>query len=268
MSDPLFDVRNRVVIVTGGLGQLGRQYTRTLVERGARVAVVDLPMPADAVAAKLGDLADSPQVMFVPADITQRASLETALAQIVAQWETPFGLVNNAALDSPPNAPAEETGPFENYPAESWDKVMEVNAKGTFLACQVFGGAMAQVGRGSIINVSSIYGVVSPDQRIYEFRAPFFKPVAYSASKSALFNLTRYLATYWAGKNVRVNTLVLAGVFNNQDERFLAGYNARMPMGRMADEGDYNGAIIFLLSNASRYMTGSTVTIDGGWTAW
>ena len=268
MSDPLFDVKDRVVIVTGGLGQLGRQYTRTLVERGARVAVVDLPMPGEAVAAKLGDLADSPQVMFVPADITRRPSLEAALAQIVARWEAPFGLVNNAALDSPPNAPAEETGPFENYPAESWDKVMEVNAKGTFLACQVFGGAMAQAGRGSVINVSSIYGVVSPDQRIYEFRAPFFKPVAYSASKSALFNLTRYLATYWAAKKVRVNTLVLAGVFNNQDERFLAGYNARMPMGRMADEGDYNGAIIFLLSDASRYMTGSTVTIDGGWTAW
>ena len=268
MSDPLFDVQDRVVIVTGGLGQLGRQYTRTLAERGARVAVVDLPMPTDAVAAKLGDLADSPQVMFVPADITRRASLEAALAQIVARWETPFGLVNNAALDSPPNAPAEETGPFENYPAESWDKVMEVNAKGTFLACQVFGGAMAQAGRGSIINISSIYGVVSPDQRIYEFRAPFFKPVAYSASKSALFNLTRYLATYWAAKNVRVNTLVLAGVFNDQDERFLAGYNARMPMGRMADEGDYNGAIVFLLSDAARYMTGSTVTIDGGWTAW
>ncbi len=268
MNDPLFDVKNRAVIVTGGLGQLGRQYTRTLVERGARVAVVDLPMPAAAVAAKLGDLADSPQVMFVPADITRRDSLEAALAEIVARWEAPFGLVNNAALDSPPNAPAEETGPFENYPAESWDKVMEVNAKGTFLACQVFGGAMAQAGRGSIINVSSIYGVVSPDQRIYEFRAPFFKPVAYSASKSALFNLTRYLATYWAAKNVRVNTLVLAGVFNNQDERFLAGYHARMPLGRMADEGDYNGAIIFLLSDASRYMTGSTVTIDGGWTAW
>ena len=268
MSDPLFDVKNRVVIVTGGLGQLGRQYTSALVERGARVAVVDLPMPADAVAAKLGDLADSPQVKFVPADITRRASLEAALAQIVARWETPFGLVNNAALDSPPNAPAEETGPFENYPAESWDKVMEVNAKGTFLCCQVFGGAMAQAGRGSVINVSSIYGVVSPDQRIYEFRAPFFKPVAYSASKSALFNLTRYLATYWAPQNVRVNTLVLAGVFNDQDPRFLAGYNARMPLGRMADETDYNGSIIFLMSDASRYMTGSTVTIDGGWTAW
>ena len=149
MNDPLFDVKNRVVIVTGGLGQLGRQYTRTLVERGARVAVVDLPMPADAVPTRLGDLADSPQVMFVPADITRRASLEAALAKIVACWETPFGLVNNAALDSPPNAPAEETGPFENYPAESWDKVMEVNAKGTFLCCQVFGGAMAQAGRGS-----------------------------------------------------------------------------------------------------------------------
>ena len=167
MSDPLFEVKDRVVIVTGGLGQLGRQYTRTLVERGARVAVVDLPMPADAVAARLGDLADSPRVMFVSADITRRDSLEAALAQIVARWETPFGLVNNAALDSPPNAPAEETGPFENYPAESWDKVMEVNAKGTFLACQVFGGAIRMRGtvQGKQVSVrSGFHGRVLPGQ--------------------------------------------------------------------------------------------------------
>jgi NAD(P)-dependent dehydrogenase (short-subunit alcohol dehydrogenase family) len=268
MNDPLFDVAGRVIVVTGGLGQLGRQYTLALAERGARVAVLDLEATAAKMKEKTQALADGRDVMFVPADVTQRGSLETALARIVEKWETPFGLINNAAIDAPPNAPAAETGPFENYPVESWDKVMEVNATGAFLCCQVFGAAMATAGRGSIINISSIYGVVSPDQRIYEYRAPFFKPVAYSASKSALLNLTRYLATYWAPKNVRVNTLVLAGVFNNQDERFLAGYQARMPLGRMACETEYNGAIVFLLSDASRYMTGSTVTIDGGWTAW
>jgi NAD(P)-dependent dehydrogenase (short-subunit alcohol dehydrogenase family) len=151
--------------------------------------------------------------------------------------------------------------------------VMQVNTKGVFLCCQVIGGAMAAADRGSIVNISSIYGLVSPNQSIYEYRReatgmPFVKPVAYSVSKSALFNLTRYLATYWAKNNVRVNTLTFGGVFNEQDPKFLENYCARVPLGRMAREDEYNGAIIFLLSDASSYMTGSNVVIDGGWTAW
>ena len=148
---------------------------------------------------------------------------------------------------------------------------MDVNVKGVFLACQVFGSAMAKNNKGSIINISSIYGVVSPDQSIYEYRRmrgeTFYKPVAYSASKSALLNLTRYLAVYWAKNNIRVNTLVIAGVENNQDADFKNAYCGRIPMGRMASEQEYNGALIFLASNASKYMTGSQLVIDGGWTS-
>lgn len=271
MAEDLFSVQGKVVVVTGGLGQLGRQFCRALVGRGARVAVFDLRADQDKAAARFGDLANHENLLLVPCDVTRRASIEAALEKVVSRWPTPHGLVNNAALDSPPNAPAEENGPFEAYPEASWDKVMEVNVKGVFQCCQVVGGRMAETGRGSIVNISSVYGLVSPDQRIYEYRrkegAPFFKPVAYSASKSALFNLTRYLATYWAGRGVRVNTLTFGGVFNNQDETFLQNYAVRVPLGRMAREDEYNGAVVFLVSDASSYMTGSNLVIDGGWTA-
>ena len=272
MAQDLFSVQDKIVIVTGGLGQLGRQFSLALVDRGAKVAIFDIQVSEQKVAERFGERHTEDNLLFLLVDITRRDSIEAGLGQINARWGVPHALINNAALDSPSNAPSEENGPFETYPESSWDKVMEVNVKGIFLCCQVVGGQMAEAGRGSIINICSTYGIVSPDQRIYEYRcaggAPFFKPVAYSASKSALLNLTRYLATYWAGRNVRVNTLTFGGVFNNQDEQFLKGYCARVPLGRMAREDEYNGAIIFLVSDASSYMTGSNLVIDGGWTAW
>ena len=272
MAEDLFSVQDKVVIVTGGLGQLGRQYSLAFADRGAKVGVFDIQVDDARVAHQFGDRRHDDSLLFLSVDITKRESLEAGLSQVNAKWGVPHGLINNAALDSPPNAPAEENGPFETYPESSWDKVMEVNVKGIFLCCQVVGGAMAEAGRGSIVNVCSTYGVVSPNQRIYEYRRaggePFFKPVAYSASKSSLLNLTRYLATYWADRNVRVNTVTFGGVFNNQDEEFLKGYCERVPMGRMAREDEYNGAMIFLISDASSYMTGSNLVIDGGWTAW
>lgn len=272
MATDLFDVRDRVVVVTGGLGQLGRQYSLALVDRGAKVAIFDLQVTEPKVAERFGVRANDESLLYLRVDVTSRESILQGLDDVRARWGVPHALINNAALDSPPDAPAEENGPFESYPAASWDKVTEVNVKGVFLCCQVVGGEMASAGRGSIVNVCSIYGVVSPDQRIYEYRRAggeaFFKPVAYSVSKSALLNLTRYLATYWAGQNVRVNTITLGGVFNQQDDEFLKGYCARVPLGRMAREDEYNGAMIFLISNASSYMTGSNLIVDGGWTAW
>jgi NAD(P)-dependent dehydrogenase (short-subunit alcohol dehydrogenase family) len=260
-----FSVQNRVVAITGGSGQLGRRFTSALTSRGARVAILDLQPPKTTSPESKGAL-------FVEADVTSRESLTDALAKVTATLGVPNALINNAALDSPPGSPASENGPFEDFPLDSWTRALDVNLTGAFLACQVFGGAMAEAGRGSIVNVSSIYGVVSPDQRIYEYRRTggdtFFKPVAYSASKSGLLNLTRYLATYWAGRGVRVNTLTLGGVFNNQDPKFLEGYCARVPLGRMADEREYEGPVLFLCSDASSYMTGSNLVIDGGWTAW
>jgi NAD(P)-dependent dehydrogenase (short-subunit alcohol dehydrogenase family) len=261
VSDPLFALEGRVAIVTGALGQLGQVYAAGLVERGMRVASFDVAS---------GALPEGVRAHEV--DVTDRASVSQAVDAIVAEWGVPHVLINNAGLDSPPDAPAEEVGPFEEYPEASFDTVMDVNVKGTFLCCQVVGKAMAQEGRGSIVNVSSVYGLLSPVQDLYAFRRErgetFVKPVAYSVSKSAILNLTRYLATYWAKDGVRVNTLTLSGVWNDQPQEFLEAYAARSPMGRMLDASEALGAVVFLASDASSYVTGSNVVVDGGWSAW
>lgn len=266
--DPVFDVSREIVLVTGVSGQLGGEYTKAFLLRGARVMGLDM-RSSPASQALMAEFPDS--YAFCVADVTDKASLQRALEQVEQRFGCPTVLVNNAAIDSPPSAPPEENGPFEDYPEASWDKVVDVNLKGVYLCCQVFGAAMARAGMGSIINVASIYGVVSPDQSLYEYRRQrgevFFKPVAYSASKSGILNLTRYLAVYWAGKNVRVNSLTIAGVFNNQEQAFLDVYCGRIPVGRMARADEYNGSVIYLASAASRYMTGANMVIDGGWTA-
>jgi NAD(P)-dependent dehydrogenase (short-subunit alcohol dehydrogenase family) len=250
VSDDLFSLRDRLAIVTGGAGQLGAEIVRGLEERGARVGVFDIAAEKFRV------------------DVTDRSALEAA----VEEFGTPHVLVNAAALDSPPDAPAEEVGPFESYPESSFDAVMDVNVKGTFLSCQVIGARMAAEGRGSIVNVSSVYGMLSPVQDLYEFRRrggeEFNKPIAYSVSKSALYNLTRYLATYWAKRGVRVNTLTLAGVWNDQPQEFLEAYAQRIPVGRMADVKEVVGPVVFLASDASSFVTGANLVADGGWSAW
>jgi NAD(P)-dependent dehydrogenase (short-subunit alcohol dehydrogenase family) len=250
----LFSLSDRVAVVTGGAGRLGREIVRGLEEQGARVAVFDVEAERFAV------------------DVTQRGAIESAVDQVAREWGPPHVLVNAAALDSPPDAPPEEVGPVESYPEQSFDEVMDVNVKGTFLCCQVIGPRMAEEGRGSIVNVSSIYGMLSPVQELYDFRRregeTFFKPIAYSVSKSALYNLTRYLATYWAKQGVRVNTLTLAGVWDEQPREFVDAYTARMPLGRMADVKEVVGPVVFLASDASSYMTGANVVVDGGWSAW
>ena len=262
VTGDLFNLEGKVVVITGGAGQLGRTWAEAIGGQGGRVVVLDRIKPESA----------DDRFTWVKADVTDRPSLEAALEETIGRCGVPDGLINAAALDSPPDAPIEENGPFEQYPEASWDRVMEVNVKGVYLCCQVFGGAMAREGRGSIINIGSIYGLVSPNQDVYQYRRDkgetFYKPVAYSSSKSALLNLTRYLATYWAKAGVRVNTLTLAGVFNNQDREFLDNYSTRIPIGRMARQEEYNGPVIFLLSPASVYMTGSNLVVDGGWTAW
>ena len=258
MTGALFSLDGRVAVVTGGMGQVGSEIVRGLRAHGARVAVFDL------------DAEDGDGLYHV--DVTDREAVERATAAVAESWAVPHVLVNAAALDSPPDAPAEEVGPFEDYPVESFDRVMAVNVKGTLLCSQAVGGRMAAAGRGSIVNISSIYGMLSPVQDVYEFRRRggenFYKPVAYSVSKSALYNLTRYLATYWAKRGVRVNTLTLAGVWNDQPREFVDAYTARLPLGRMAAAHEVVGPVVFLASDASSYVTGANLVADGGWSAW
>ena len=250
----LFSLDGRVAVVTGGAGQLGGEIARGLEAHGARVAIFDLE-------------ADGFRV-----DVTDRSAVERAAKEVVREMGVPHVLVNAAALDSPPDAPPEEVGPVESYPEASFDQIMDVNVKGTLFSCQVIGAQMAEARRGSIVNISSIYGMLSPVQELYDFRRAkgetFFKPVAYSVSKSALYNLTRYLATYWAKSGVRVNTLTLAGVWNDQPQQFLDAYTERMPLGRMANAEEVVGPVVFLASDASSYVTGANLVVDGGWSAW
>ncbi len=277
IDDKLFSVKDKICIVTGGLGQIGKNFVQELWNRGARVAVWGRTVNDERIAKALGDAAlKDPNLRFYSVDITSKEKMNEVLDDMEAAWGgAPEVLVNNAGIDTQPSAPPEVSGPFENFPEEVFREVVDVNLVGTFLACQAVGARMVKAGKGgSIINIGSIYGMVSPIQDIYAYKkertgVPFIKPVAYSAAKSGVYNLTRYLATYWGKQNIRVNTLTPAGVWRDtQDETFIQNFTARMPMGRMSQENEYNGALIFLASQASSFMTGSNLIIDGGWTAW
>jgi len=264
--EKLFGLSGKTAIVTGAAGQLGGEFVRCLLNAGAKVAAFDIWL--ENPKGRLKEI-KSKKFIMLNVDITKKESIQNGLKIVVSKFGPPKILINNAALDAPPNANEQETGPFESYPESSWQTIMDVNLKGMFLCCQVIGGYMAKTGGGSIINISSIYGILSPDQRIYSYKKkPFFKPISYSVSKAGVVNLSRYLATYWAKKKVRVNTLTLGGVFNNQDRNFLKNYTEKVPLSRMANQNEYNGAILFLSSDASSYMTGSNLIIDGGWSAW
>ncbi|MFR8548826.1 MAG: SDR family oxidoreductase [Lachnospiraceae bacterium] len=276
-KDPLFDVTDKICIVTGGLGQLGAQYVKALHERDAKVAVWGRHMSRERAEKKFAELGFTldENIRLYQVDISKKDDLNQALDDIEAVWGAPDVLVNNAGIDTQPSAPPEVSGPFENFPEEVFREVVEVNLVGTFLACQAVGARIKKAGKpGSIINIGSIYGMVSPIQDIYAYKkeltgVPFIKPVAYSAAKSGIYNLTRYLATYWGKDNIRVNTLTPAGVWRDtQDEIFQGNFCARMPMGRMSREDEYNGSLIFLASSASSFMTGANLVVDGGWTAW
>ena len=268
----LFRLDGRVAIVTGGHGRLGTQYARALTAAGASVALFDLVATTSPVLQALVD--SGARVSSHVVDATDRAAVDAALAEVAARFGTPSILVNNAGLGSSPADAALETGRFEQYPESAWDAMLESHLKSAFITSQSFIAQFRDAGldAGSIVNVSSIYGVVSPDQSVYDDRrrggAEFYKPIGYSVAKSGMLNFTRWLAEYCAPFGVRVNTLVPGGVQEAAHAPgFVGEYVKRTPLGRMANDDDYNGAIVFLASRASAYMTGAMLVVDGGWTA-
>jgi NAD(P)-dependent dehydrogenase (short-subunit alcohol dehydrogenase family) len=259
-----FSLQDKVFVVTGAAGILGEIFCRDLLGRGARVVAID----ADETAlAQLAEKLPGETLATFVADIRQRAQIEAVRDQALARFGRIDGLLNNAATKSP-----NFFEPFESFPIEDWDHVMSVNLTGAMVCCQVFGGLMAEQRHGSIVNVLSIYGIVAPDQRIYEgseyLGRAINTPAIYSASKAGLWGLTSYLASYWGARNVRVNALTPGGIYSGQNQTFVDRYRARVPMDRMGAAGDLCGALVYLLSDAAGYVTGQNIVVDGGLTVW
>jgi NAD(P)-dependent dehydrogenase (short-subunit alcohol dehydrogenase family) len=266
-----FDLTGRVAIVTGGAGLLGREFCRTLSEAGAAVAVADLDHEAAADVAN-GCSRGGQRALAVEVDVAKPASVSAAIEAVIDTYGAVDILVNSAALDPKFDTQhaSNAANAFEDFPLEAWNQALAVNLTGVFLCSQAAAKSMLKNGRGVMINLCSTYGLVGPDQRIYQRpgKPAQYKPVDYSVTKAGVLGLTRYLATYYAGQNIRVNALTPGGVFNQHDDDFVRNYSTRTVLGRMAKKDEMNGALLFLASDASAYMTGSNLILDGGWTAW
>ena len=270
MNDGLFRLDNQIAVVTGACGKLGPVWVEALVDAGARVAALELAgAPVSTAYTKLTDTAGDRLRRF-DCDVTDRRSIDTAVEALVGQLGQPVILVNNAGVDQPPDSGGNRSR-IDEWPIDQFRRMVEVNLLGTFQMTQAIGARMAERGSGSIVNIGSLYASVSPDQRFYDHLPgdlPFLKSPAYGASKAAVVNMTKYFATLWGPRGVRVNTLSPGGVLAGQDEQFRTKYDARVPLGRMARPEDLKGPLVFLASAASAYVTGHELRVDGGFTAW
>ena len=269
-----FSLKDRVAIVTGGAGMLGKEFCRTLAEAGAAVIVADKNSEA---AIEFGGMLRNSKyhALGVGLDVTNQVSIQQMLVKSLKTFGRVDILVNSAALDPKFDAAAlargGNAGRFEDYPLEKWNEAVDVNLTGMFLVTQACVQPMLEQGKkGSIINICSTYGLNGPDQRIYRKgdRSQTYKPVYYTVTKAGVLGFTKYLAAYYMGTEMRVNALTPGGIYNNHDETFVTNYSAKTILGRMAKLDEMNGALLFLASEASSYMTGSNVIVDGGWTAW
>lgn len=267
-----FDMTGRRAFVTGA-GLLGRVFADALADVGATVNLVDID--GDRLDRVVGELAKrhGERINGHKCDITDVKAVE-AMVDEFASGGPIDALVNSSAVDPKfePDAGGRyaDNGAFPTYSIDNWRRSLEVNLTGTFLVTQAVCRNMEQVGRGAVVNISSTYGLTGPDQDIYvrsKSAQRFFKPVDYSVTKAGILGFTRAVATYYRGTAIRVNALTPGGVFNDHDPDFVANYSSRTVLGRMARADEYRGAIVFLCSEASSYMTGANLVVDGGWTA-
>lgn len=263
----LFDLTGRVAVITGAAGLLGPEYADGLGEAGATVVLTDLDerLPrCQEVARTLQAKYHGSSTLALTMDLFRKDSIEAAVQRVQDTYGRIDILINNAAYNP---LTRDSQAPLEAYRLDIWEKVLAVNLTGVFLCCQRVGTQMVRQGHGVIVNVGSVYGMVGADQRIYG-TSGLNSSVAYAAAKGGVISLTRYLAAYWQGKNIRVNCLSPGGVFNGQAEEFVRNYCERTMLGHMASPSDLRGAMVFLCSDASDFMTGANVVVDAGWTAW
>jgi NAD(P)-dependent dehydrogenase (short-subunit alcohol dehydrogenase family) len=274
-SRELFDLTGRVAVITGGAGMLGVQHAAAIAEAGGHVVLADLSEETETVAKAL-TAAHGVDAIGVRADITRPGDVAAMVTAAMERFGRIDILINNAALTVKGGSEraADYFAPFEDYPLDLWEKALQVNLTGAFLCCQAAGKVMVAQRSGVVLNIASDVGNISPDHRIYEgvvnpqTGKPFNTPIAYATTKAGIINLTRYLATYWAAQGIRVNCLSPGGVYARHDPQFVEQVTSRIPLARMAHEDEYKGAVLFLVSDASSYMTGANLIVDGGRTAW
>ena len=260
----IFDFSNRVVVITGAAGLLGSEYANGFCQAGGNVVLADKNFAKCKKLATELEKKYGVKPLAVKLDVTNPNSIKKMINQIIKKFSKIDVLVNNAIF---PEIGKIKKTKFEDFPLDIWKKGIDVNLTGMFLCSQQIGEIMVKQKNGVIINISSIYGIIGPDQRIYG-KTKIVKSVLYSTTKGAVINFTKYLASYWNRTGVRVNTLSLGGVEENQDLNFKKKYSDKTMIGRMAKKNEYVGALLFLSSDASSYMTGSNLVVDGGWTAW
>lgn len=264
-----FSLDKKIVVVTGALGLLGKNHCKALADAGANVVVADLK---ENECIKLAEKLPTPSI-GIYLNVKEVDSIQNLLDKIILNFGRVDVLINNAAINDMIENPKNtiEESKFENYSLKNWQQSLDVNLTGTFLCSQIIGSEMVKQKSGNIINIASTYGIVAPNQNLYKDKNGqqlFYKPPAYSVTKGAVISFTKYLAAYWADKNIRVNSLSPGGVKNKQNHNFIKEYSLRTPLKRMANSKDYQGAIVFLSSDASSYMTGENLVVDGGWTIW
>lgn len=267
----IFDLTNRNIVVTGSAGLLGTQYAHILSEAGANVILVDINFKKNKKLEQTLVRKFKTKAKAYSTNLAKKSDVQKLRKNVTVDYKKIDGLVNNAAYTT--NISRKEAAkfyvPFERLSLDVWEKTLGINLTGVFLCSQEFGKIMSQQKKGIIVNVSSIYGIVGADQRIYG-KSKLNPSASYAATKGSIINLTRYLAAYWQRKNIRVNTLTLGGVFDGSyhNSKFVKSYSEKTILGRMANKDEFNGALLFLLSDASSYMTGANLVVDGGWTAW